>query len=75
MILKWIICLFVGHKTDGSESIITTINPENWLKKCSRCGRYIMHSEVGQISVSEKEAFRIKADFEKAFPYIKKREV
>lgn len=67
-------CFFSGHCiVDPSESIVgdIMIDKRNYLCKCHRCGLYVMHD--GAISqhtirfLSEKEALRIKRDFERLF--------
>lgn len=67
-------CFFSRHCiVDQSESIVSDImiDKRNYLCKCQRCGLYVMHD--GAISgltsrfMSEKEAFRIKSDFERLF--------
>lgn len=63
-VLGFIKCLILGHTPEG-ESITTNKNPNHWLKKCSRCGMYIMHAEIGQAVISEKEALKIKKEWEK----------
>lgn len=64
------ICIAKGH--DLQENICNTICSNNWLRKCRRCGLYVMHGESGSVMISEKEATRIKENFEKEFPYTKK---
>ena len=68
-------CFIFGHVLT-TPSICNTLNPSNWLKKCDRCGRYIMHSGMSGLSISmtEKEAFKIKREFEAVFPYSIKEE-
>lgn len=66
-ILKYIKCLFVGHDISGNESIIKTFCSNHWIRKCNCCGRYIMHGDIGSISISEKEAFEFKNEFEEMF--------
>ncbi len=60
---KYIKCLFVGHDVSKSKSICDTINRNNWLKKCNCCGLYVMHSNIGSITLSEKSALKIKREF------------
>lgn len=71
--MKRIICMILGHPLER-ESIVNTICSNNWLRKCKRCGRYIMHGDVGSVCISEKEAMRVKSEFEKKFPYSVKKE-
>lgn len=66
--MKRIICWIEGHKLED-KSIVRTISSNNWLKKCSRCGQYVMHGDIGSVCISEKSALKIKANFEKEFPY------
>ena len=64
-VFKYIKCLIFGHDISGSKSIVETFCSNNWLKKCNRCGRYIMHGNIGSVCISEKEAQKIKMEFEK----------
>ena len=67
-LIKLLICLIKGH--DFKEpSLVNTINKNNWLKRCSRCGCYVMHGDIGQIIVTGKDAYKIKKEFEEKFPY------
>lgn len=61
-------CWIFGHVCT-TPSIVNTLNPNNWLRKCDRCGRYVMHGDIGQVTISEKDAFDVKRKFEIAFPY------
>ena len=61
MILKRIICGLKGHDPDPDDDLIAGImnDPRNWMRRCKRCGRYVMHD--GAISgitltLSEREA-------------------
>ena len=72
-------CFFSRHCIiDTSESIVSGImhDERNFLCQCQRCGLYVMHD--GAISgltirfMSEKEAFRIKRDFENTFKHLRK---
>lgn len=69
-LIKFIKCLMVGHKFE-EPSIVNTICSDNWLKKCSRCGLYIMHGELSSVPLTEKQAFKLKKEFEEEFPYAK----
>lgn len=62
-------CVLFKHDVSGSKSIVTTLDSNNWIKRCNCCGRYVMHGHLGSISISEKEAFRIKSEFEEIFGY------
>ena len=66
-IFKYIKCLLVGHDISESKSIVKTICSDNWLKKCNCCGRYIMHGEIGSICISEKQALKVKKEFDELF--------
>ena len=66
-IFKYIKCLLIGHDISGNESIIKTFCNNHWIKKCNCCGRYVMHGDIGSISISEKEAFEFKNEFEEMF--------
>ena len=67
---KAIICALKGHKCD-KPSIVNTICSDNWLKECSRCGLYIMHGEFGSVPMTKRSAYKVKREFEEAFPYSK----
>lgn len=69
-LIKLLKCLIAGHKFE-TPSIVNTLNPDNWLRKCSCCGFYIMHGEIGSVLLTEKQAFKVKNDFEERFPYSK----
>lgn len=71
---KIIVCAVKGHRLE-EKSITNTINRNNWLKKCSRCGMYVMHGDLGSVLLTEKEALEFKIDFEKTFPYSKEKAV
>ena len=62
-------CVLFKHDVSGSKSIVTTLDSNNWIKRCNCCGRYVMDGHLGSISISEKEAFRIKSEFEEIFGY------
>lgn len=64
-VFNYIKCVIVGHDVSGSESIVETFCSNNWLKRCNRCGRYIMHGDIGSVCMSEKEALKVKRDFER----------
>ena len=64
-VLKHIKCMLYGHDISGSKSIVETINSHNWIKKCNCCGMYIMHGDLGSICISEKEALKLKSEFDK----------
>lgn len=65
-LIKAIVCSFVGHDTKSSESIVNTYCSNNWLKPCKRCGAYVMHGGIYDVSItlSKKKAFKIKKEFE-----------
>lgn len=63
-IVKAIACLIVGHNTKASESIVNTMCANNWLKQCNRCGAYVMHGNIGSITLSKKQALKIKKEYE-----------
>ena len=63
-IFKYIKCLLVGHDISGNASIVETFCSNHWIKKCNCCGRYLMHGDIGSISIPEKRAFEIKNEFE-----------
>lgn len=64
-------CLFTGHKLE--KSIVNTINTNNWLKRCSTCGLYVMHGGFTDDSIllTKRQAMKVKREFEEAFPYAK----
>lgn len=69
--IKFIKCLVVGH-TLKEPSIINFIDSGNYLKKCSCCGLYIGRSTYGMKKLfTEKEALKLKREFEEKFPYSK----
>ena len=66
-VLKYIKCLLFGHDTSNSASIVETCCSNNWLKKCNCCGRYIINGSLGSVCISEKEALKIKNEFDELF--------
>ena len=61
MIFKWIICGLKGHEPDPDDDLIAgfTNEPRNWMRRCKRCGRYIMHDGAISgitVTLSEREA-------------------
>lgn len=44
----------------------------NWIKRCNRCGAYIMHSDIGSITLSEREAIKTKKEFEEEMSLLNK---
>ena len=61
MILKRLICGFKGHDPDPDDDLIEGImnDPRNWLRRCKRCGRYVMHDGANSgltVTLSESEA-------------------
>lgn len=71
-IVKGIACLIVGHNTRESKSIVNAFSPNNWIKRCNRCGAYIMHSDIGSITLSEREALKAKKKFEEEMSLLDK---
>lgn len=68
-IIKYPICVIKGHKLESS-SIIEFIDKRNYLKKCSRCGLYEAASVLEPcltLTVSERTAKKMKAEFEERF--------
>lgn len=63
-IISRVKCFVLGHDLSGSESIVETFHSINWIRKCNRCGRYIMHGDLGAIYISEKDALKFKKDLE-----------
>lgn len=63
------VCWFRGHRPEG-ESIIETQSPEtNFIKRCNRCGRYILRTRMGEMTLSKKAALRAKSKYEKALEF------
>ena len=73
MWIKAILCMMAGHKLN-EPSIVNTLCTNNWLKRCSRCGLYVMHGDIGSITLTKRRALRVKQEFEEEFPYCKRRE-
>ena len=67
--IKKIICYFKGHILE-QESIIKTIGQNNWCRKCLRCGRYFLHSDVGGVTIDAESAMAFKEKFEKEMAWI-----
>lgn len=65
--MKFLICLFKGHTLE--KSIVNTICRNNWLKRCSRCGLYLVHGDIGTMILTKRQAMKFKAEFERNFPY------
>ena len=65
--MKILKCLFKGHQLE--KSIVNTICRNNWLKRCSCCGFYLMHGESGTVILTKRQAMKLKEEFEKEFPY------
>lgn len=63
-IVKAIACLIVGHNTTESKSIVKTFCSNHWIKRCNRCGAYVMHGDIGSVTLSEKEALKTKQEYE-----------
>lgn len=68
-VLKYLKCTLFKHDVSGGKSIVNTFDGNNWIKRCDCCGRYVMHGHLGSISLSKKEAFRIKSEFDEIFRY------
>lgn len=71
-IVKAIACLIVGHNTQESKSIVNAFSSNNWIKRCNRCGAYIMHSDIGSITLSKREALETKKKFEEEMALLDK---
>ena len=70
--IKVLKCVMVGH-TLNEPSIINFIDSGNYLKKCSCCGLYVAKDTFGlKVTLTEKEALKLKREFEEEFPYSKK---
>ena len=67
MFIKKLKCIFVGHTLE--KSIVNTMCSNNWIKRCSRCGMYLMHGDIGTIILTKQQALKLKAEFEEMFPY------
>ena len=70
-VFKSIKCLLVGHDISGNKSIIETFCSNHWIKKCNCCGKYLMHGDIGSICISEKEALKIKNEYDEVFDLYK----
>ena len=68
MLIKVIMCAVFGHKFE-EPSIVNTLCSDNWLKRCSRCGLYIMHGSLGSVHLTKRLAYKVKREFEAEFPY------
>lgn len=66
--MKYLMCIFKKHKLEPS--IVNTISKNNWIKRCSRCGLYLMHGDIGTVILTKKQAMKIKDEYEKVFPYM-----
>lgn len=65
MIIKKIKCLLHGHVIDyDKEPLIQSISGSCWVRKCERCNRYVIHSDIGTITISENEALEFKEEIE-----------
>ena len=71
-IVKAIACVMVGHNTKESESIVNAFSSNNWIKRCNRCGAYIMHGDIGSITLSKREALKTKKEFEEEMSLLDK---
>lgn len=75
--MKAIICRFKGHDIDPDESIVSGVmkDKRNWLCQCHRCGLYEMHDGAitgESVTITKKEAYRIKKDLEYQIAEIEK---
>lgn len=77
--IRRIACHLKGHKIDPSESIVKEWikDPRNYLCKCHRCGKYVMHD--GAISrmtivLNEEQAMSVKREIALGFEDIKRYE-
>ena len=72
-LIKFLKCVIVGHKLE-EPSIINFMCKGNYLKKCSCCGKYVAESYVSgtRVLMTEKQALKLKREFEEKFPYSKK---
>lgn len=58
-----IICRIKGHTLE-KKSITKTINENNWCRRCTRCGKYVLHCDIGSVVINEKDALDFKREFE-----------
>lgn len=58
-----IICRIKGHTLEKN-SITKTIGKNNWCRRCTRCGKYVLHCDIGSVVISEKEALDFKREWE-----------
>lgn len=62
-LINKIICIIKGHTLEKN-SITKTIGENNWCKRCTRCGKYVLHCDIGGVVISEKDALDFKREFE-----------
>ena len=62
-LINKIICIIKGHTLER-KSITKTINENNWCRRCTRCGKYVLHCDIGSVVISEKEALDFKREWE-----------
>lgn len=77
MIIQRIICGIVGHDPDPQDDLCAGINldPRNWMRRCKRCGYYVMHDGVNSgitIALPEKEARQTAEDLKVEIDLIRK---
>lgn len=72
-IFKAIICKIKGHDIERDDDILQLVSymtddDRNWICKCRRCGRYILHDGAGSgmtVAISKKEAYRMREYYER----------
>jgi len=63
------VCIVKGHRPEGDSIIQTQIPEVCYIKRCGRCGRYVFHSHIGEMTLTKKAALEAKARYEQALDY------
>jgi len=71
--VKFLLCCIRGHEV--GETIVNTLNRNNWIRRCERCGVYLMHGDPGTILLSQRAAYKTRDEFYEAFPYMRNAEL
>ena len=54
--LSTLICRARGHQLE-SESLFPTACPsEQWVRRCKRCGRYVVHDHGAELTMGKRDA-------------------
>mgnify|MGYP003299518061 CR=1 FL=1 len=70
-LISRIVCRIKGHTLEN-KSITKTIGENNWCKRCTRCGKYVLHCDIGGVVISEKDALDFKREWEENQKLIEK---